>query len=654
MRRRRATLLWLLGGALAPWLAAPAVASTCTQRFDGTFALIQAAIFERRGCTSASCHDSAAAGGLDLSSAVAYDDLVDAPVGSIAPRPSLRRVSPAKKEDSLLWLNLAAATLPDEWKAPLRPMPLGGLAPLTRDELEVIRLWIEAGAPRNGVVHGTGELLDACLPPPEPLQTKPLDPPPPGEGLQIRAPRQVLAPHSEREVCFVTHYDFTDQVPERFRGPGGTTFRYKRIDARQDPLSHHAVVIPYLGPTPIDDPVWGPFTCGGGTRDGLGCDPLDRASCGSDGVCASAPQGAVGCIGFGKGDASIGVGNDSLFNTMAAGLGAVEGVYAEAPLRGTMIWNSHAFNSTDVPGKLDIWVNLDFAAPEEQRFPLRRFTEVLEQFRLFVPAFGASELCARYEIPPDAGLIELSSHNHHRGKRFRIWTGAFACAGGPNAGAACSPLGTDAGLGLTDPCLGTPCSAIAPPRAGDCSGDLVVTVDEVVRGVSIALDGSGLDACPRFDASGDGQVTIDELLAAVDAAINPAQRDPAASLVYTSLSYSDPAVAKFDPPLRLGGRHATAAERTLTYCGLYTNGVLDPREVKRQSTAPLPTAGFPGGPCAQPSGCTDGLVGAPCRVDAQCDSSPGVGDGLCDACAVGFGTTTEDEMFILLGAYVSQ
>jgi hypothetical protein len=57
----------------------------------------------------------------------------------------------------------------------------------------------------------------------------------------------------------------TDQVPEEFRGPNGT-FRYKRIDARQDPLSHHAVVLPYTGSTPIKDPIWGPYTCGGGAN----------------------------------------------------------------------------------------------------------------------------------------------------------------------------------------------------------------------------------------------------------------------------------------------------------------------------------------------------------------------------------------------------
>src|SRR5262249_22829023 len=149
---------------------------------------------------------------------------------------------------------------------------------------------------------------------------------------------------------------------------------------------------------------------------------------------------AVGCIGFGPGgDANIGVGNDSLFNTMAAGLGAVEGVYAEAPLKGMLVWNSHAFNVTDEPGKLDIWVNLEFAPRAGQLHRLQRFTEVFEQFRLQVPPFSAEEICARYVVSRDDAVIELSSHNHKRGKSFRIWKGVFGCDGGPNAGAPCSP-----------------------------------------------------------------------------------------------------------------------------------------------------------------------------------------------------------------------
>ena len=36
--------------------------------------------------------------------------------------------------------------------------------------------------------------------------------------------------------------------------------------------------------------------------------------------------------------------------------------------------------------------------------------------------------------------------------------------------------------------------------------------------------------------------------------------------------------------------------------------------------------------------------------DASCDSAPGAGDGSCDACAITAGITSDDEMFVLLGA----
>ncbi len=642
----RLKLLAVLATAVTTAWTNGAGAQECDQTFDSTFELIQEAIFERNGCTNATCHGAAAAGGLDLSPEVAYANLVDADVTSIPPAPGMLRVYPAKKETSLLWLNLAAASLPDDWQAPLRPMPLGGQPPLNFEELEVIRLWIEEGAPQTGTIEGTGDLLDACLPPPLPLETKPLEPPPAGVGIQLKAPQQILPPRKENEVCFITYYDVTDQVPTEFRGPSGDTFRYRRIDARQDPQSHHAVVINYFGNLAIDDPRWGSFTCGGGNRHGQACDPLDTSSCG-DGVCASTPRAAVGCIGFH--DASIGLGNDSLFNTMAAGLGSVGGVYAEAPLKGMLVWNSHWFNLTDAPGKLDIWVNLEFAPPDEQVNELERFTAIDAMFRLNVPPFEAQEICEHWVASPTQNIIELSSHNHFRGVRFQTFEGAFRCRGGRHDGAACSPLIDNDDLGAPDICAGAPCTALRAPAAGDCDGDLLVTVAELVTAVGAALDAAP-GRCSRADADGNGKITVAELVTAVNALLEPAERDPEDSLLYTNLFYSDPAVVHFDPPKRLAGPRSVAEERTLTYCGLYENGILDPATVKRRSTSPPAVAGFPGGPCPSPSACAEGRVGASCSRDSQCDTAAGAGDGACDACPVRFGTTTDDEMFILLGA----
>jgi len=59
----------------------------------------------------------------------------------------------------------------------------------------------------------------------------------------------------------------------------------------------------------------------------------------------------------------------------------------------------------------------------------------------------------------------------------------------------------------------------APVCAGDCDGNHAVTVDEILRGVSIALGGQALGLCPAFDRDGDAAVTVDEIVAAVSNAL---------------------------------------------------------------------------------------------------------------------------------------
>lgn len=54
---------------------------------------------------------------------------------------------------------------------------------------------------------------------------------------------------------------------------------------------------------------------------------------------------------------------------------------------------------------------------------------------------------------------------------------------------------------------------------GDCDGDGAVTVDEILRGVALALGAPDSDPCPSFDRDADGEVTVDEILQAVNAAL---------------------------------------------------------------------------------------------------------------------------------------
>jgi len=64
-------------------------------------------------------------------------------------------------------------------------------------------------------------------------------------------------------------------------------------------------------------------------------------------------------------------------------------------------------------------------------------------------------------------------------------------------------------------------TATPTPRVcvGDCDGGGTVSVDELIRGVTIALGLQPVSVCRVFDRNGDDQVTIDELIRAVGNAL---------------------------------------------------------------------------------------------------------------------------------------
>src|SRR5262249_48424818 len=126
----------------------------------------------------------------------------------------------------------------------------------------------------------------------------------------------------------------------------------------------------------------------------------------------------------------------------------------------------------------------------------------------------------------------------------------------------------------------------------------------------------------------------------------------AAPPLVATTHYSDPIQYRYLVPLAFDDQ--SVESRTFKYCTEYDNGFRDPEEVKRASTSPPPPNSFaPGGPCSgNELACFNyARRGQPCGGDAgRCDSSPGASDGVCDACPLRGGVTTEDEMFILLGS----
>ncbi len=644
-------IAWLLG-----WQGA-ALAECENGSFNSTFALIQKAIFENHGCTNRLCHGSAAAGLLDLRPDVAYDNLVDVNAATVE---GMKRILAGQSTASLFWINLAAKTFPSQYKAPIRAMPQDPEPALSAKEIEALRLWIEQGAPRNGVVPGTADLLDACLPPPEPLAVKPLEPPAPGNGVQIVMPTWALNANSETEVCFATYYDVTDQVPPDLRQADGT-FLWSFHQTRQDPLSHHMVPILYEGQASVDSPEWGSWKCTGGAREGETCEPTDLSFCGAGAWCRTEIRNSVGCLAYGPGDGGIGFTSPGISVTQqtAEEFQLPPGVYRSLPMKGIILWSSHAFNLTDKAGDLRAWLNFEFTPAGEARSPAQQVFDAAGVFKMSVPPYQTREVCSYSTFAPDTRLFELSSHTHKRGKRWRTFLGKFACASGPNAGQPCSPLGYD--MGSPDACAGAPCVSTRKVPVGDCDLGGSVQAAELRASVDMALDSAPIDTCRDADADGNWKVSIEELVTSVNAAnqgIPERQpRDGRGSLLYTNLNYNDPSIVHVDPPLVFPGANGREEDRVLTFCALYDNGYTNPDEVKRRSTSPPPPFAFPGigGPCETPTHCTAGRIGSECSGrllaarHASCNTTPESSDGVCDACPLQGGVTTEDEMFILLG-----
>lgn len=59
-----------------------------------------------------------------------------------------------------------------------------------------------------------------------------------------------------------------------------------------------------------------------------------------------------------------------------------------------------------------------------------------------------------------------------------------------------------------------------PACVCDCNRDGHVTVEEIVRSVSIALGTSFLATCPQADPNNDRMVTVEEIVQAVNNGLN--------------------------------------------------------------------------------------------------------------------------------------
>jgi hypothetical protein len=67
----------------------------------------------------------------------------------------------------------------------------------------------------------------------------------------------------------------------------------------------------------------------------------------------------------------------------------------------------------------------------------------------------------------------------------------------------------------------TPTPTVTPDLGcvGDCDGDDLVTINEIVTTVNIALGNALLSSCEPGDSDGNGEITVGEIITAVSKAL---------------------------------------------------------------------------------------------------------------------------------------
>jgi len=204
---------------------------------ESSFDQIQAKILTP-SCAIASCHASESdpffnQHKLILTAGKSYAQLVGrAPFNDMALSDKMMLVKPGDSENSFLFHKLQRAASHHDGMDYGNPMPLG-LDKISAGQLEYIRQWIEAGAPRKGIT-GEAALLEDKTEQPEYFETLQ----PPSSGYQVRLEPFQIAPDFEREF-FV------------YKPVGNSTDVYvNRIEIKMRENSHHLVIYDFKEGTP--------------------------------------------------------------------------------------------------------------------------------------------------------------------------------------------------------------------------------------------------------------------------------------------------------------------------------------------------------------------------------------------------------------------
>lgn len=111
------------------------------------------------------------------------------------------------------------------------------------------------------------------------------------------------------------------------------------------------------------------------------------------------------------------------------------------------------------------------------------------------------------QLPPPCGEDDTCDEEHD------VCVSPFGTA---TATATSSPTATAVTPGAPTPTA----TAIAQICGGDCNGDRMVAINELILGANVALGSRPLSACTAFDRNRNGSVEISELITGVGNALN--------------------------------------------------------------------------------------------------------------------------------------
>jgi len=347
-----------------------------------TYDLLQARILTP-SCATSGCHASEQDGsfrqhGLVLAEGKAYDYLVNKdPKNQNALDDKLKRVTPFFSLQSLLFHKLNwDGSIHHSGKSYGNPMPLGSQS-LFKGQIEFIRRWIEAGAPRTGSVADTNLLNDKT--PGFVANFDPLPVPSVTEGFQMKLTPFTIQPNFEREL-FVR------------QSTNNTSDLYvNRIQIKMRPGSHHFILYSFRDPNAALIPAFNQV------RD------------------LRNPDGSLNLI-------TVASMSNHIFwagtQTSNYDYKLPEGTALLLPAGTSLDLNAHNVNKTSSPTTGEVYANI-YTIPKAKVVNVLRALD-LGNTSLSIPANSKVTQSKTFTFNATTTILMLTSHTHKLGEKFVI------------------------------------------------------------------------------------------------------------------------------------------------------------------------------------------------------------------------------------------